>query len=251
MLRGHILPVSAFLFAASCVVPLGTARAQVAQTPPNGPVERLRVGPVDPEWFNLRWSPPTDRPAPFAREQLLADAYPGHILRWANLLALRLENGLFIWLVDMGDTSVSGFNCCEFYRLEAYWPTLGSYLVHVDNVETGHRLLISDRTAETTRVVGPVYPDPRTPGLFVSVLASDTEGHRAEVWMREGTSWRRGYACARLIYPADFLRWEAPGRAVLGFRDAPASPPREFTLTQHEGQWRTGACEEIEGTPRR
>ena len=245
------IPALVLLFVASFAVLRGTAHAQGADTPRNGPVERLRVAPVDPEWFNLQWVPPAHRAAAFAHEARLANAHPGDILRWANLLALRLKNGLFVWLVDMGDDSVSGFNCCEVHRLEAYWPALGFYLVDVNQTETGYRLLISDRTADMTRVVGPVYPDPATPGLFVSVLASDMEGYRAEIWKLEGTSWQRRYACAQLTYPTDFLRWEAPRRAVLGFRDSDTGVLREFTLAEHDSQWRTDACEEGEAALRR
>lgn len=210
------------------------------------PQPRLRVGPVDPYWLQKRWAPAdgltAERAAEFEVEARLARAHQGRIIRWSNLLALRLENGLFVWLVDMGDASVAGFGCCEVYRLADVWPDLGFYVVFLSRDESAGYLLISARTAAAVETVWAPHRDPATPGLLVSVLSDDMLGNAAEVWHLENGAWRRAYHCPRLTYGTEFRRWDAPGRAVLTVPDGKGGE-REVPLAREGGQWRTDTCE--------
>lgn len=106
-----------------------------------GPPDRLRVGDVDPEWFDEARNP---SPQADDQERRIAQAYPGRILRHGDLLALKLENGKFVWLVDMqSDPANAGFGCCEAYRLVDNWPNQKVYVVDVSFGEASRYWLVS------------------------------------------------------------------------------------------------------------
>ena len=69
-------------------------------------------------------------------------------------------------------------------------------------------------------------------------------GYRAETWEKDGSAWHRTYTCDQLAYATDFVRWESPGKAILGSPDAPGRM-REHALTKLNGVWATDACEAV------
>jgi hypothetical protein len=223
------------MFALLLATPLAALAQQTV-----GPQDRLRVDDVDPDWFETaaKLRLPGDE-----HEQQLIRRYPGQILRYGNLLALKLTNGKFVWLVDVrGDPTAGWFGCCEIFTLGDFWRDQEAYVVNAEFGEYHRSWLISERTAEVTVLDGTPHRDPLTLGLVVSVMASDMEGYRSEVWERYGDSWKRTYFCGELAYTTDFLRWEAPGRAVLGGPDH-SGKIHEFILTKSDGTWHTDACD--------
>jgi hypothetical protein len=168
--------------------------------------------------------------------------FPGKILRWSNLLALKLENGKFVWLTDMGiDGTVAGFDCCEIFRLQDYWSDIGYYVVNVHKGENGSTLVVSDVTANFIEVKGHAYRDPKMPGLFISVLTDDMEGYSAEVWELKNSSWKQVYKCNDLIYNTSFFGWEEPRRAIFLITERDGTT-RKVPLSEDEGVWKTEAC---------
>jgi hypothetical protein len=155
-----------------------------------------------------------------------------------------LDNGKFVWLVDLqGDGS---FGCCEIYRLDDFWADQGLYVVGVEFGEYSRWWLISARSAEVTVLIGPPHRDPLTSNLLVSLMASDMTGYQAEVWERAGSGWTRSYKCDQLAYTTDFIRWQAPGVAVIGGPDR-TGKLHEHILSKSGGRWHTDACEDTKG----
>lgn len=177
----------------------------------------------------------------FRQESSLAGKYPGKILRWTNLLALKLDNGFFVWLVDMGDGTVSGFGCCETYRLRDYWPDTGTYVVALSQDETGSTLLISERTADYVQVSGTPYRNPANGKLFASAQQDDMNGWTLQVWELSQDRWAKLYDCRNLYYGAVFARWTGPRSAEL---DQSEEAKTKFTLSATDGIWKTDACEQ-------
>ena len=66
-----------------------------------------------PEYDPGLASIPPSHQAEFATEALAIAASNGTVLRWTNLLALRLDNGLYVQLADVGNDMVAGFGCCR------------------------------------------------------------------------------------------------------------------------------------------
>jgi len=229
-------PTAAIGWLCSLPLPIAAGAEQA-----DGPQDRLRVGEVNPEWFRDAEKFPAWRGE---QEHKLAQAYPGRILRYGNLLALKLDNGKFVWLVDMhGHPQFGWFGCCEVYRLEDFWSGQNDYVVDVSFDEYSRTWLISGAAAGVTILVGTPHRDPSTPGLVVSVLASDMSGYQAEVWERDANAWKRTYHCDQLAYTTDFIRWEGPGEVLLGGPDR-TGQVHQFILARSDGQWRTDACEE-------
>jgi len=208
------------------------------------PAPRLKISAVDPQWFSRR-TPPDERRAEFEREHALAEQYPGKILRWMNLLALKLDNGLFVWLVDVGDNpadlaGTSGSGCCESYRLQDYWPDLGLYVVTLNRSEIGSTLLISQQTADVLSVAGTPHRNAADTTSFAATTASDLEGYSVQVWGRTQTRWTKLYECQNLIYGATFAEWTGP--KSLDFA-VDGHPEKRYKLSATGGAWQTDACE--------
>lgn len=214
----------------------------LAQTE-SGPQRRLAVGGVDREWFKIPWKPSAGYEKSFETDIKLSQMFPGKILRWSNLLALKLENGQFVRLTDMGiDDTVGGFNCCEIFRLRDYWSDIGHYVVYVDRFETSNTLIISDITANFIEVKGHPYRDSMVPGLFIAVSSDDMEGYSAELWELENSAWKQVYKCEELVYNTSFFGWEEPRRAIFLITERDGTT-RKATLSEDKGVWNTVACE--------
>lgn len=202
-----------------------------------GPPDSLRIGPIDPEWIRIAARLPS---RPGTDEHRLSTAYPDRILRWGNLLALRLNNGKYLWLVDM-DGTASGHHSSEMFTLKDHWPDHGVYIVGVDFNEYSEHWLISARSAKVTKLYATPYRDPTNPTLFVTVGSHWMGASSAEVWEGAGETWVRHYKCDYLEHEARFLRWDGPGRAILA-SEYPQHRSEEFLLTKTNGRWHTNAC---------
>ena len=117
-----------------------------------------------------------------------------------NLLALKLDNGRYAWLVDLGDNpgdvaKMAGFGCCKFFRLLDYWPDIGTYVVSVDRGEISDVILISAHTADAVSVTGTPHRNPKNATLFVSETESDLLGYSLQVWELTRSHWRKVYDC--------------------------------------------------------
>jgi hypothetical protein len=213
-----------------------------------GPQPRLQIGSINENWLGSFWKPPAGREKEFETESRASKLYPGKIVRWSNLLALKLENANFVWLVDMGndpDTGGFGFYCCAIYRLMDYWSDVGYYIVDINQGETGGALIISDKTADFIKVSWPPRRDPVTPGLFITVPTGDFGPGTAEVWELKKTGWRQVYKCQNIVYGTEFSGWEGPRRALLSITAQDGSV-RKAVLAEDNGVWHTDACEKNE-----
>ncbi len=208
-----------------------------ANDPEPGPPDSLRIGPIDPYWIEAAARYPA---RPGTNEHRLSSAYPDRILRWGNLLALKLNNERFLWLVDMKGHE-GGFGASEFYELQDYWPDQGVYIVGVEFGEHGQHWLISARTARVTKLYAAAYRHSAAPGVFITSGSFTMGSTSAEVWEGGGDAWVRRYKCDYLADDAVFLRWDGPGRAILGASD-PQHRSEEFVLAKTNGQWHTNAC---------
>ena len=141
---------------------------------------------------------------------------------------MRLDNGLYVQLADVGNDMVAGFGCCRAYRYAATLPT-GHYVVTLERGEARGALVISPVTGAAVEMVDVPRPDPADPATVVPVASSDMLGYRAEIWRLTDGAWARTYACDHLPYGAAFTRWEA-GRVVLTV-PADRDPEREFSFS--------------------
>jgi hypothetical protein len=231
-----------FLFGALSPLHLPPAYAQTE----SGPHRRLRVDGIDSYWLESRWKPSAGRAEQLETEKKLVQTYSGRIVRLSNLLALKMQNGNFVWLADVQPSEANeGFGCCEIHSLQDYWPDIGYYVVDVERGETGGTLIISDKTADFIEVKGKPVRDPGNPKIFISSIASDMQGHSAEVWELKETGWRQLYKCKVLIYNTEFFGWEGPGRAIFTTA-AQGGPVRKSILAGNNGVWSTEACEKEE-----
>jgi hypothetical protein len=215
----------------------------LTNAPSSERLERLRIAPIMPSWIEMIDKYPV---RPDSKEHGISRNYPEHIVRWGNLLALKLKDGDYIWLVDM-EGHVSGFGSTEVYTLEDYWTDQDLYVVRVGFNESSEHWLISARTAKVTILYATPYRDPANPYLFITVGSRGMMTYAAEVWEGQGDSWVRRYKCDALEYRDEFfqygvalLRWDGPGRAILAAPEPYHT--REFLLAKIDGRWRTDAC---------
>lgn len=223
------------LFAVALLV--ATAGLAGAQTAPS---TRFRVAEVPSDWFGFTWEAPPDRPERYAAESDLIQRYPGRILRRTDLLALKLDNGLFVWLHTLTGGGNGGFGCCEYYALHDYWPDIGQYVVAFNHGEGLSYLIVSARTAEAVEASWMPHRAPADPALFATANTQDCCSRPGiEVWRMIAERWHRLYDCQDVRYGIEFARWESPTRAILRI-DQPER--REFALEFMAGSWRTDAC---------
>jgi hypothetical protein len=226
---------------------LGNGQPALANDPDTAPAETLRIAPVD-EY--LRRSANTG-PRPDNEELRLSVKYPDHVLRKGNLLALKLENGRYVWLVDLviwlpqndGSIEKSGASAwpVEIYSLKDYWPDHGVYIVEVDLNEAWEHLLISAKTAKATKLYAMPYRDPTNPHVFITIGPRFMGLYATEVWEGQDGAWFREYKCDGLAEHAEFRRWDGPGRAIIAV-PLSATEMQETLLAKTNGQWHTNAC---------
>lgn len=212
-----------------------------------GPQPRLQVSAADPGRLEdaARWRPPPETPGwaySLHEEQLRLAAHPGRAFRYSNQLGLRLENGNFALLADIGvDGTVAGHMCCEVHRFRDFWPDLGFHVVVVGYSEMGAAMLISARTAEATLLAELPHRNPWVADIAAAVLTSDSAGQKVEIWRADGEVWQRVYDCANPPYGTAFLRWDASDRLILSVPAAPGGQ-QEVAVSLQDGRWQSGIC---------
>lgn len=135
--------------------------------------------------------------SPEEEEATLQLRYPGKVVRNANLLALELADGRFLWLPDLWGNArldIAGFGCCEFYRASDYWEDTGTYVGRFTHGESNDGFIVSRSTGRYAEIVAPPLRNPFDPSIFVSFESNAMESG-LEVWERHGADWQRTYRC--------------------------------------------------------
>lgn len=168
---------------------------------------RLPKSATDSYWSNGSWPIPADRKNDFDAEAEVIARLPSTAHRWSNLLSIKLRDGYYMKFVDIGDPGISGYACCEYYRLKGFLPDETTFFIEVNSGESSEVLAVSSNAGIDTPMIAFPSQNVDYPQFFLSVRLSEIQGSAVEIWEYDLGTWVSRYSCRRMLSGLTSATW--------------------------------------------